>query len=230
MSYTALQCEPELGSVLDCQGIPRDAKYDRRISDLIERAVSEFVAIGEPQALVAEIGQAEFAAVYRGAGNNEPVTPVSDIYPQAERLALFALTVGAKVSQQIDWLFAQNDFALGSMLDSVASAAADQLAALVENDYLRKVSTRSDRQALRFSPGYCGWHISGQQRLFEYLMPKEIGITLRPSYLMEPLKSISGVILFGEPGIFEYDDSYDFCTTCRDHSCRERRPTSLPQS
>ncbi|MFH2055431.1 MAG: vitamin B12 dependent-methionine synthase activation domain-containing protein [bacterium] len=228
-SYTATDCEPELAAILECQQIPRDTKLDRRISELIERAISEFAKIARPRALVTEISQPEFAAVYRGAGNNEPVTPVGDIYPHAEHLALFLLTVGAGVSEQIDWLFSQNDFALGAMLDSVASAAADRVADLVESQYLSEVAAADDLHSLRFSPGYCGWHVSGQQRLFEFLKPEEIGVTLRPSFLMEPLKSISGVIIVGESRIFDFDDSYDFCAACRDHSCRERRPTGPQQ-
>jgi hypothetical protein len=64
--------------------------------------------------------------------------------------------------------------------------------------------------------------MSGQRRLFEFLQPEDIGITLLDSYLMRPLKSISGVMVVGEKGIFVFEDSYPFCSQCSSHSCRDR--------
>lgn len=229
LTFKPEECKPSLKAILECQSIPADAQLDRRISDLIERAQSEFEGIATPRAILADISQVEFSQIYRGVGENEPVTPVAEICPKAEYLALFALTVGAQVSKQIEWFFSQNDFALGSMLDSVASASADRVADLVERHYLQKVTDNNGMASLRFSPGYCGWHVSGQRALFDYLQPEQIGITLRPSSLMEPLKSISGVVIVGKPEIFAFDDSYDFCTVCRDHSCRDRQPTRLTE-
>jgi hypothetical protein len=75
---------------------------------------------------------------------------------------------------------------------------------------------------MRFSPGYCGWHVSGQKKLFAALEPEEIGITLTPSCLMKPLKSISGVIIAGDVDIFQFEDAFAFCGECSTHVCRER--------
>ena len=75
---------------------------------------------------------------------------------------------------------------------------------------------------LRFSPGYCGWHVSGQKRLFAELKPQKIDLTLRESCLMQPLKSISGVLVAGPKIIFDIDDTYPFCAACKTHSCRDR--------
>jgi hypothetical protein len=76
--------------------------------------------------------------------------------------------------------------------------------------------------SLRYSPGYCGWHISGQKRLFERLNPAEIGITLNSSFLMQPLKSISGVIVSAERKYHLIKSDYPFCAVCPHRSCRER--------
>ena len=93
-------------------------------------------------------------------------------------------------------------------------------------DYLINNNTIGHRAGiLRFSPGYCGWHVSAQKKLFEYLKPEEIGIGLNESCLMQPLKSISGVIFTGRMEIFEFDDNYPFCSDCTDHACRDRART-----
>jgi hypothetical protein len=75
---------------------------------------------------------------------------------------------------------------------------------------------------LRYSPGYCGWDITGQRQLFQALRPEEIGITLRESCLMEPLKSISGVLVAARPEDHRFDNTYPFCSACTTKTCRSR--------
>ena len=45
-----------------------------------------------------------------------------------------------------------------------------------------------------YSPGYCGWDVKEQQELFSLLPDDFTHVTLTPSSLMLPIKSISGVI------------------------------------
>ena len=88
---------------------------------------------------------------------------------------------------------------------------------------LAKNAQRTNRFAvLRYSPGYCGWHVSGQGKLFDYLRPERIGLSLRTSFLMEPLKSVSGVLVAGPKEIHEFSASYDFCSRCDTRGCRQR--------
>lgn len=50
----------------------------------------------------------------------------------------------------------------------------------------------------RFSPGYCGWHVSEQHKLFSlFPAPEPCGVRLTPSALMMPIKSVSGIIGLG---------------------------------
>jgi hypothetical protein len=80
----------------------------------------------------------------------------------------------------------------------------------------------AERGMLRFSPGYCGWDLTAQRALFESLRPEAIGIFLTGSCLMQPLKSVSGVIVAGKKEIFEFDDDFSFCSDCATHECRDR--------
>jgi hypothetical protein len=82
-------------------------------------------------------------------------------------------------------------------------------------------------RALAYSPGYCGWHVTGQRKLFKYLRPEEIGITLNASCLMQPLKSVSGVLVVGPGHVHKFQPTYSFCETCREKQCRERIATVL---
>ncbi|MHC4427485.1 MAG: vitamin B12 dependent-methionine synthase activation domain-containing protein [Planctomycetota bacterium] len=217
---------PQRASVLAHQGIAAGSSVSAAVDAVWREAMDLFPRVADPIGMLEEIPQAGFARVYEGEGRNEPRTPVGDIAPRAERLALFAATLGPRISREIAARFEANDLALGCMLDSVASIAADRLAEHLQQRYreLLENSGQIDAggRALCYSPGYCGWHISGQGKLFEFLGPGEIGITLRESFLMDPLKSVSGVVVVGSPEIHEFDMDYAFCAECRTRSCRAR--------
>ena len=112
------------------------------------------------------------------------------------------------------------------MLDGYASEGVERAADQLERAYVDWLSSEgrleADSGTLRYSPGYCGWHVSGQRKLFRYLVPEDAGISLRESCLMQPLKSISGVIITGRRAIFDFENTFDFCEECSTWTCRER--------
>jgi len=214
---------PARNDVLRLQGIAPGQPVPSRIDALLEQATAIYLDLAEPRAIVGEILADDFAAVYRGEGRNPHATPVEAIFPNADRLALAAATVGARVTDRIRELFDRHDPALGCMLDSVASAAADRLADLLGPWYLSTISNPvPDWHVLVYSPGYCGWDVSGQRALFGFLGPEEIGITLNASCLMQPLKSISGVLVAGARHIHRFHPTYSFCERCQEKQCRDR--------
>jgi hypothetical protein len=220
------QVAPDSRAVLEAQGLGPGTSIPPRIDALCASALALLATGAEPVGMIAEISGLDFEAVYRGEGRNEPQTPVGDIYGRADHLAVFAVTLGGAIGQEVDALFAANDFALGNMLDSAASLAADQAVGALETHYrntlLNKKRANRGTVVLAYSPGYCGWHISGQKKLFEFLHPERIGITLKDSFLMEPLKSVSGVLIAAPAEAHSFADTYAFCSKCDTHGCRER--------
>ena len=217
---------PTRAAVFENQGIPPEASVAPDVEGVYGRAFELFAGSVAPRGLLWEISKTEFETVYRGEGDNERRTPVGDILPGADRLALFAVTLGQRISDRIQACFGANDFALGAMLDSVASAATDKLADVVQGRFVTTLADAGRTTAawgvLRYSPGYCGWHMSGQKRLFEFLRPGRIGISLGDTFLMQPLKSISGVMIAGPKEIHRLPDDYPFCGRCETHGCRAR--------
>jgi hypothetical protein len=226
LQLAAAKSPPSREIVLRSQGIPLDAELPERITDLIESALEMYAELADPGCLYAEIGHEEFAEIYEGEGRNEPRTPLEAIYPKADRLALFAATMGEEVSARIGALFRDNEPAMGFMLDAIASERAELAAVMVADRYLDDLldggGALSPTTILAYSPGYCGWHITAQRKLFARLRPERIGITLNDSCLMRPLKSISGVLVAGRSSIHEFDNDYDFCDSCETHGCRDR--------
>jgi len=224
---------PELREVLLLQGIPAGVDPSPRILSIVDSATAIYLEAAEPRALVADISQDAFAGVYRGEGNNAPETPVEAVAPRADALALYVATVGARVTDRIRALFAQNEPALAAMLDAVASAAADRFTHLlaVRHAAATDGADGRGRLTLGYSPGYCGWHVSGQRALFAYLHADAIGVTLNESCLMDPLKSVSGVLAAGPADIHRFVPGYEFCGDCRNRTCVSRiKAWSIPMS
>ncbi len=225
-TVAAAELIPSRGAVLELQGIPRGHVVPREIESLCDQAMALFVQTAEPAGIIKRVSAAEFATIYAGEGRNEPQTPVAEIFPRADRLALIAVTLGPSISREISERFQSDDLALACMLDAVASVAADHLAETVQQRHVdrRRELKEIDQEAraLRYSPGYCGWHLSGQRALFGFLDPEPIGLSLRDSFLMDPLKSVSGVVLIGAGWIHAFDNAYPFCTDCHARGCRER--------
>ncbi|HUV31412.1 MAG TPA: vitamin B12 dependent-methionine synthase activation domain-containing protein [Acidobacteriota bacterium] len=217
---------PPVEAVLRAQGIPRDVVPDARTSDLARQSVLLYGRLADPVGLLREVSEADFEAVYRGEALNAEHTPLEDIYRSADSLALFAVTVGQDICAEISRLFDEREFALGSMLDSAASEGTEMASEVMRLEYHEQLEATARLETtagvMQFSPGYCGWHVSAQRKLFQALSPEEIGIELSDSFLMQPLKSVTGVIVAGPGHIFEFDDKFPFCRDCETHSCRQR--------
>lgn len=220
--------EPAAAAVYAALGLKNGVEPSPRSAALLPEALELFRSTAEPRAMSRTLAAYEFAAVFAGQGQNEPQAPLGAIYPRADRLELFAFTLGEHISDEIGRRFAGVDFALASVLDAVASLAADSAGRLAE-EWLESQAgalhgAAALPRAILYSPGYCGWHISAQEALFAALRPQSIGMRLNASFLMSPLKSISGVLVAGPAAIHRIEASYPFCARCQSPACREREP------
>jgi hypothetical protein len=218
--------KPNPGGVFQSQGIPPEASPPKRVKELYDSAEVLFFKLAAPIGIIADISIEEFAKIYAGNGNNEPDTPLEHIFPRANHLALFAFTLGKEISREIQQQLKDKNLAKGYMLDTVASYCTDKASEIAQTFFhdqlVSKHQLNEANRVLLYSPGYCGWHVSGQKKLFAYLKPEEIGIHLNESFLMIPLKSISGVLVSGDLHIHQFVNNYPFCTNCQTHNCRDR--------
>jgi hypothetical protein len=214
---------PSRESVLGAIGVEGNVVPDDRVKELVDQGIELFSEMAVPRGMFIPIEQAAFWKVYAGEGHNDADTPLDKILPRSKSLALFAVTVGERVSRCIAQLFSENDFALGFAVDAAASQGAERVAEEVESRWRDQLRAATPSIAtLAFSPGYCGWHVTAQQKLFKRLDPGQIDISLNDSCLMTPLKSISGVIVAGDKEIFDFSDDYPFCDLCASRNCQER--------
>ncbi len=234
ISLEAIELAPTRDTVLRTQGIPEGHQVSDQVEGLVEKAISLYESLTQPMGLIAEISLSDFEEIFDGEGRNDLPAPLQGIVKEADGLALFVTTLGDPVSAKIQELFKENDPATACMLDGIASERAESAATLLGESFLDSLlhngEADSGTRVLPYSPGYCGWHITGQRRLFAFLDPGRIDIELNDSCLMSPLKSVSGVLVAGPGEIHAFENDFDFCLDCATWECRERiaSTTHLP--
>jgi len=226
IELTVEEATPSVAEVLEAQGMAGRQNIPARITALVDSALEIFKQLAEPKGMLEELPISGFWAIYDGNGQNSPVCPVPDIVARADALAVFAATMGDALIHKSSELFAKGGPALGFMLDAVNSAGAERLGRLMSQKFLELLPEEMRRgkklKAQYYCPGHCGWHLSGQERMFQMLHPEEIGITLKSSWAMFPTKSISGVLVAGEIEIHRFKPDFTFCKVCKEHKCVQR--------
>jgi len=220
---------PEAREVLSAQELPEGDALAPRLRRLLEEAMSTAAALVEPWAVCEELPAERFEGVLAPLGVPHDGLAVGLVYPRAQALALFVATLGETLPARIRQLFDEDALAQAWMLDAVASAAADLLAARLAERYRQALAARGMEgvRVLPYSPGYCGWPTRGQRPLFDVLRPEEIGVTLNDSCLMSPIKTVSGVLVAGPGEVHRLRPDFPFCDDCRTRECGPRMASVL---
>ena len=211
--------------VLRAQGM-LGRKLPDRIRTLLDEAMVLFRELATPKGIIQQWHADRFSEVYDASGKNDSEGPMRLIVPEADAIAFFVATLGNELLIRSSELFKQGGAPLGYMLDAVNSSAGEQLGRMMGKKFLELLppQLRSSKVLVSqyYCPGHCGWHISGQERLFEVVQPEEIGIDLKENHAMYPLKSISGVLIAGDMDIHRFSPRFSFCKNCVEHKCVER--------
>lgn len=112
-------------------------------------------------------------------------------------MALFIGTCGSEVEALSKDLMKNGQGLEGYIVDSIGSEIAEGVAGYIHRRMEKLMLKENLKVTNRYSPGYCRWPVSDQQVLFEFMSPQHCGVTLTPSSLMIPVKSVSGIIGIG---------------------------------
>ncbi len=144
----------------------------------------------------------------------------------SEAYALFICTAGQLFEQYQQQLKTEGDMVRIFIADALGSVIAEKCADKMEESLQESIDKLGWKHTNRFSPGYCGWHVSQQQLLFPLFEGKTCGVTLTDSSLMVPIKSVSGII-----GIGEKVRRLDYtCGLCDFKQCYKRHLTNVRSS
>lgn len=138
----------------------------------------------------------------------------------SEAFAFFAATAGAEFEEFQHTLQQEGDMVKIYIADSLGSIIAEKTADCMEVALAEYIQKKNWKHTNRYSPGYCGWHVSEQQKLFPlFPVTSPCGIRLTDSSLMVPIKSVSGVIGIGtNVRKLEYT-----CGLCTYENCYRKR-------
>lgn len=148
----------------------------------------------------------------------------------ADRLVCFVATVGKSVDKMIETAMAKGEVADSYVMDAMGSGAVEYTADTFQNDLVDKIAIGHYDAGLRFSPGYCDWPLAEQEKIFELLDCREIGVTLSDSALMTPRKSVSAVFGLFEQSADRARQKANPCNNCAKKDCIARRTVSTTTS
>jgi hypothetical protein len=132
---------------------------------------------------------------------------------------IFVCTVGEGFEEFLKPLFDQSP-AEGYLVDLLGSMIVEAAADFIEDKIIAHTAQNYGFPCTnRYSPGYCDWHVSEQQYLFDLLPENFCGISLSESSLMHPRKSVSGLIGMGQS---VQKKNYS-CTICQAEHCFRRK-------
>lgn len=133
----------------------------------------------------------------------------------AEKVALFICTAGPEVGLRSRRSMKEGDLLRGYVYDVIGSEVVENAADRMQEELRLAVAVGGLKITNRFSPGYCGWDVAEQHKLFSFFPDNYSGITLTESALMNPVKSVSGLIGIGREVLYA---PYQ-CHLCEDKNC-----------
>jgi hypothetical protein len=184
---------PTLGSVVEASGGFR---------------IIEYIRVSVPDGVLF-CGDVEFAVERMIASQLRDCTAV----------AVFTVTAGAELERWSKERTDDEDILTGYILDVIGSEVAECAVQWLEEKLDAFLRPQALGSTTRYSPGYCGWNVSEQKKLFSLLPENFCGISLTESSLMLPIKSVSGIIGVGPSAKKE---GY-LCSACEDEDCLYRK-------
>ncbi|MDR0232221.1 MAG: hypothetical protein LBI82_08905 [Dysgonamonadaceae bacterium] len=211
LSITANKVYAEMGY--------KQIQPEEQVVMLTESLLKEILGIATPEyTFKLYRGNIEGDTVYLDEGSQLKVgTVLSSLMQGSESFAIFAATAGNTFQRYQEELKKGDDLLKSYVADAIGSCIAEETGDYMESMLKKEIGAL--RHTNRFSPGYCGWHLSEQKELFRLLGENPCGITLSDTCLMTPIKSISGIIGIGR----NVKEKKYGCRYCELETCYKRR-------
>lgn len=214
-------------AVLRCLGYGRGGRPDPSTSALVDDLIAHAADLIAPAATwqVQPVRRIDDTRIELADGSRFRGA-VGRYIGRARHIALFVATIGSGVEDESRRLMQEGRLLEGAIMDAVGSDAVEQVADAVSDAVAAEAAALDPDYGttLRYSPGYCGMHLTQQRALFAALDAAAlaaVGVTLSDVCLMQPIKSVSGLIGIGPEGAIE--DIGTPCRLCNKTDCMMRR-------
>lgn len=144
---------------------------------------------------------------------------ISIPFQKADYVAIFACTAGPGVQEACSDFSTRGESVMAYIMDTVGTVVVEKAMDRIADELSKEAAGLGWGTTNRYSPGYCGWHVREQQKIWSLLPTNFCGINLNASSLMMPVKSISGLMGLG---INAVKTPYA-CSGCTLSSCSYRK-------
>jgi cobalamin-dependent methionine synthase I len=120
---------------------------------------------------------------------------VARMLMDSEWVAIFMVTIGSVLEEEVKRRFDQQEMAGAVILDAIGSETTDTVADRMHRVVLKEMAEEKGFSVTpRFSPGYGDWPVTVQGEVLDVCGGHKVGISVNESYLMIPRKSVSAVL------------------------------------
>jgi hypothetical protein len=199
--------EIPMGEVLKRMGYP-SASFEpaEPVKSVLREALDEARSLMRPAASIRVLRIASndgTAVLFDGEEFFIASRQVAKLLTRSEAAVFFCATVGGALDDSVARRMRDGDMLAAAILDAIGSETADAAADTLHWKILRQLAGDGGRSVTaRFSPGYGDWPLTVQKEMVRMSGGALIGITVTPSSLMIPRKSVSAVLGLnsGRPG------------------------------
>lgn len=211
--------------VLRYLGYPARVTLPSWLVPLLDRWVEEAQRHARPSAIwtvlpVVEIGRRRLVLRAEN-GNVEFEGAIGEFLAASKHVAAFVATAGPGVERLAEELMRDGEQLAALIVNAVGSERAEAVEASVIEALRADTPTSGLTPTLPYSPGYCGMALTEQRKLFSIFAGRVTGVVLSDDCLMQPLKSVSGLIGLGLPKEVQHFGSP--CDRCDAKRCAMRR-------
>ena len=146
-----------------------------------------------------------------------------DYFQGAEVAMLMAVTIGPRLEEEVNHLFARDEAAKALVLDAAGSAFLRGVGEQVHREAFFEARDEGMTTGPCLSPGGAFWDLTGQRTIFHALPLEQIGLQLLKSCFMRPRKSNTKVLPMGRDLTFRFSPDDSHCRLCTARYCLARR-------
>lgn len=220
-TFSFEEVRPEIPTLMEYLQIPDSESY-ALVAEIVERTFDELKdskeIIGGYRILDCPEVNIKEGIVACSSGCLHTGRKISGYMKGAGRIALFLCTAGKRFTELSHAYQQDGDFLEAFVVESIGSATVENAMDKVQLYLEKEMMDQGKKITNRYSPGYCEWPLSGQRDLFAYIGDHPTGITINESCLMQPIKSVSGIIGIGD----EVRKRSYGCDICNSTSCAYR--------
>lgn len=217
-----IEIDPQ--EVLRLQGYRRPSDVPTpQVLEILRNAMTEAQQAFQPRWIYQEfqVDSADESGVHLQDGTDLLIREIPARWGPISTVGLAVCTIGDALESRIEALFAEREFPVAYMLDSLGSAAVEALGEAVHRRICEDRLAQGLKATPRESPGYARWPIEEQQKLFALLPGNTIEVRVNPYCIMTPRKSVSFAVGIGRDANMGAGGSP--CRSCDMRDCAYRR-------